>query len=470
MNAPVVPSEAAPLLTVSPAVMREPVTRGDTRPLAWRRAQLAQLEALLDDAETVLPQALAGDLGKPELEAWVEGVSVRHELRHTRRHLARWARPRPVSLPVWMLPGQGAVHLEPLGCVLIVGPWNYPFQLCLRPLVSALAAGNTAVLKPSEHAPRTAETIATLVHRHFPPEVVQVITGDAQVGARLLEERFDHIFFTGSTRVGRLVMAAAARHLTPVTLELGGKSPAIVLDDADLVATARRLVWGKGMNAGQTCLAPDHLLVQPGIRGRLLETMVQESRRLYGDDPLASPDLARIVDGRQFERLEALLQAPWQEGRILMGGRSDAAGRRIEPTLIRVDRPEEDPLMQEELFGPLLPVIEVADLDAALAQVRRRPSPLALYLFGGGRSEQRSLLQGSRSGSVVFGDVILQAAAPGLPFGGVGESGMGGTHGETGFRTFSQVRSVLNHPTWLDLPLRYPPYEGRLGWMKRLMG
>ena len=470
MNAPAVPSEASPLLTVSPAVMREPVTRGDTRPLAWRRAQLQRLEALLDDAETVLPQALAGDLGKPELEAWVEGVSVRHELRHTRRHLARWARPRPVPLPLWLLPGRGTVHLEPLGCVLIVGPWNYPFQLCLRPLVSALAAGNTAVIKPSEYAPRTAETIAALVQRHFPPEVVQVITGDAEVGARLLEERFDHIFFTGSTRVGRLVMAAAARHLTPVTLELGGKSPAIVLDDADLVATARRLVWGKGMNAGQTCLAPDHLLVQPGIRRRLLETMAQESRRLYGDDPLTSPDLARIVDGRQFERLEALLQTPRQEGRILMGGRSDAAGRRIEPTLIRVDRPDEDPLMQEELFGPLLPVIEVTDLDAALAQVRRRPSPLAVYLFGGGPSEQSRLLQGSRSGSVVFGDVILQAAAPGLPFGGVGESGMGATHGETGFRTFSQVRSVLNHPTWLDLPLRYPPYEGRLGWMKRLMG
>lgn len=457
-------------LTVPVATMRALVEGGSTRPLAWRRNQLERLEALLADAEAVLPQALADDLGKPAVEAWMEGVSVRHELRHTRRHLARWARPRPVPLPLWMLPGRGTVHLEPLGCVLIVGPWNYPFQLCLRPLVSALAAGNTAVIKPSEHAPRTAEAIATLVQRHFPPEVVQVVTGNATVGARLLEERFDHIFFTGSTRVGRLVMAAAARHLTPVTLELGGKSPAIVLDDADVVPTARRLVWGKGMNAGQTCVAPDHLLVQPGIRGRLLEAMAKESRRLYGEDPLASPDLARIVDGRQFERLEALLQAPRQEGRILMGGRSDAAGRRIEPTVIRVDRPEEDPLMQEELFGPLLPVIAVTDLDAALAQVRRRPSPLAVYLFGGGSSERRRVLERSRSGSVVFDDVILQAAAPSLPFGGVGESGMGGTHGETGFRTFSQLRTVMNHPTWLDLPLRYPPYEGRLGWLQRLMG
>ncbi|MCS5691357.1 aldehyde dehydrogenase family protein [Cyanobium sp. FGCU-6] len=468
--APASPASSPSLLAVPVTRMRAPVEEGTTRPLAWRRAQLARLEALLADAETVLPQALADDLGKPAVEAWMEGVSVRHELRHTRRHLAHWARPRSVALPLWLLPGQGAVHLEPLGCVLIVGPWNYPFQLCLRPLVSALAAGNTAVIKPSEYAPRTAETIASLVPRHFPPEIVQVVTGDADVGARLLEERFDHIFFTGSTRVGRLVMAAAARQLTPVTLELGGKSPAVVLDDADVVPTARRLVWGKGMNAGQTCLAPDHLLVQPGIRGRLLEAMAREGQRLYGDDPLASPDLARIVDARQFERLEALLQTPRLENRILMGGRSDAAGRRIEPTLIRVDRPDEDPLMQEELFGPLLPVIEVTDLDEALAQVRRRPSPLALYLFGGGSSERRRLLEGSRSGSVVFGDVILQAAAPGLPFGGVGESGMGGTHGETGFRTFSQVRSVLNHPTWLDLPLRYPPYAGRLGWLQRLMG
>jgi aldehyde dehydrogenase (NAD+) len=450
--------------------MREPVHTGETRPLAWRLQQLERLGALLEQAREPLLQALAADLGKPPVEAWMEWQSVQHELRHTRRHLARWLRPRAAPLPAWLLPGRAAVHADPLGCVLIIGPWNYPFQLCLRPLVSALAAGNTAVLKPSELAPHTAELIAELVQDRFEPTVVQVVQGDAAVGARLLEERFDHIFFTGGSRVGRLVMAAAARHLTPVTLELGGKSPAIVLDAADLQASARRLVWGKGINAGQTCIAPDHLLVQPGIRGPLIEAMARECRRLYGDDPLASPDLAQIVDERQFDRLESLLQAPRQEGRILLGGRSDRANRRIEPTVIQVDQPERDPLMQEELFGPLLPVLTVTSLEAALAQIRLRPSPLAIYLFGGSAAERRQLLRGSRSGSVVFDDVILQAAAPGLPFGGVGESGMGAYHGETGFRTFSQPRSVLDHPTWLDLPVRYPPYGGRLAWLQRLMG
>ena len=450
--------------------MREPVHTGETRPLAWRLQQLERLGALLEQAREPLLQALAADLGKPPVEAWMEWQSVQHELRHTRRHLARWLRPRAAPLPAWLLPGRAAVHADPLGCVLIIGPWNYPFQLCLRPLVSALAAGNTAVLKPSELAPHTAELIAELVQDRFEPTVVQVVQGDAAVGARLLEERFDHIFFPGGSRVGRLVMAAAARHLTPVTLELGGKSPAIVLDAADLQASARRLVWGKGINAGQTCIAPDHLLVQPGIRGPLIEAMARECRRLYGDDPLASPDLAQIVDERQFDRLESLLQAPRQEGRILLGGRSDRANRRIEPTVIQVDQPERDPLMQEELFGPLLPVLTVTSLEAALAQIRLRPSPLAIYLFGGSAAERRQLLRGSRSGSVVFDDVILQAAAPGLPFGGVGESGMGAYHGETGFRTFSQPRSVLDHPTWLDLPVRYPPYGGRLAWLQRLMG
>ncbi|MEB3166182.1 MAG: aldehyde dehydrogenase family protein [Cyanobacteriota bacterium] len=450
--------------------MREPVLAGETRALAWRHQQLERLGALLERAREPLLQALAADLGKPPVEAWMEWLSVKHELRHTRHHLARWLRPRAAPLPAWLLPGRAAVHREPLGCVLIIGPWNYPFQLCLRPLVSALAAGNTAVLKPSELAPHTAELIAELVRDRFEPTVVQVVQGDAAVGARLLEERFDHIFFTGGSRVGRLVMAAASRHLTPVTLELGGKSPAIVLDAADLKPTARRLVWGKGLNGGQTCIAPDHLLVQPGIHGALLAAMAQECRRLYGDDPLASPDLARIVDEHQFNRLENLLQPARQEGRILLGGRSDRASRRIEPTVIQVDQPEQDPLMQEELFGPLLPVLTVTSLEAALAQIRRRPSPLAIYLFGGSAAERRQLLWGSRSGSVVFDDVILQAAAPGLPFGGVGESGMGAYHGETGFRTFSQPRSVLDHPTWLDLPVRYPPYGGRLAWLQRLMG
>jgi aldehyde dehydrogenase (NAD+) len=458
------------MLPVSVQAMRDPVLRGETRPLSWRLAQLERLEALLEAAGAPLQEALAEDLGKPPMEASFERVAIRQELKLTRRHLRRWMAPQSVGLPPWAKPGRATLQSEPLGCVLIIGPWNYPFQLCLHPLVSALAAGNSAVLKPSEHAPRTAELIADLVASHFPPEVVQVVNGDGAVAAALLQERFDHIFFTGGSRVGRLVLAAAAPHLTPVTLELGGKSPAIVLEGADLAVTARRLAWGKSINAGQTCVAPDHLLVAPAMREPLVEAIAAEWCRFHGEDPLRSPHLGKIVNRAQFERLEALLEGARQRGQVLAGGRSDPHTRRIEPTLLEVREAESDPLMQEELFGPLLPVLTVPDLDAALQRVRRGSKPLALYLFGGNGDSRRQVLQGSSSGGVVFNDVIVQAGLAELPFGGVGESGMGTYHGEAGFRTFSHQRSVLSRPFWLDLPFRYPPYTMSIKLVERLLG
>jgi aldehyde dehydrogenase (NAD+) len=351
--------------------------------------------------------------------------------------------------------------------------------LALLPLVSALAAGNAAVLKPSEHAPQTAALIARLMPLAFPPEVVQVVLGDGAVAAQLLEQRFDHIFFTGGSRVGRLVMAAAAKHLTPVTLELGGKSPAIVLGDANLAVTARRLVWGKGLNAGQTCVAPDHLLVVPELRAPLIQAMAAEITRFYGNDPLTSPDLGSIVNQAQFDRLEGLLAGAQARGQVLAGGRSDRATLRIEPTIVALDGVAgdgvtgdgaDDPLMQEEIFGPILPVLTIAGLEAALQQVRRRPKPLALYLFSNDKTAQQRTLQTTSSGSVCFNDVVMQAGAASLAFGGVGESGLGSYHGRAGFLTFSHQRSVLGRPFWLDLPFRYPPYKGKLGLVKRLLG
>jgi len=337
-----------------------------------------------------------------------------------------------------------------------------------------LAAGNAAVLKPSEHAPQTAALLAGLLPLAFPPEVVQVVTGDGAVAAQLLEQRFDHIFFTGGSRVGRLVMAAAAKHLTPVTLELGGKSPAIVLGDANLAVTARRLVWGKGLNAGQTCVAPDHVLVVPELRAPLIEAMAAEITSFYGDDPLTSPDLGTIVNQAQFDRLEGLLARAKARGQVLAGGRSDRATLRIEPTLVALDglalEGAEDPLMQEEIFGPILPVITIAGLEAGLQQVRSRPKPLALYLFSNDKTAQRRTLQTTSSGSVCFNDVVMQAGAAALPFGGVGESGLGSYHGRAGFLTFSHQRSVLERPFWLDLPFRYPPYKGKLALVKWLLG
>lgn len=463
------PAPAGALLNVAVAAMRDPVSRGLTQPLAWRLEQLQRLEQLLDDQAEAIAAALASDLGKPPLEAQFELVAVRQELRHSRRRLRRWMAPRRVGLDLALRPGRAWVQAEPLGCVLIIGPWNYPAQLCLHPLVSALAAGNTAVIKPSEHAPHTAELLARAVAASFPPEVVQVVTGDGAVAAALLEERFDHILFTGGGRVGRLVMAAAARHLTPVTLELGGKSPAIVLDDADLAVSGRRLAWGKGLNAGQTCIAPDHLLVAESVREPLVQAIAAELTGFYGSDPLASPDLGTIVNQAQYERLEALLEAARSRGQILHGGACDPSRRKIAPTLVAV-ADGDDPLMQEELFGPLLPVLSVANLDEALAQVRSRPKPLALYLFTRSETARQQVLAGTSSGSVCFNDVVMQAGATALPFGGVGESGLGRYHGKAGFDTFSHQRSVLSRPFWLDLPVRYPPYAGKLALVKRLLG
>lgn len=456
-------------LRVPIATMRQPIRQGHSRPLAWRLLQLERLATLLREGEAAMADALASDLGKPPLEALFETIAVTTELRHTRRHLGRWLRPQGLPLAPWALPGRAAVQTEPLGCVLIISPWNYPLQLCLQPLVHALAAGNSVVLKPSEHAPATATLLARLIADHFPAEVVQVVLGESEVAARLLEEQFDHIFFTGGTGVGRLVMAAAARHLTPVTLELGGKCPAIVLADADIAITARRLLWGKSINAGQTCVAPDHVLVERSVRQPLIEAMARELTRFHGDDPLSSGDLGRIINARQFERLESLLAGARARGQVLIGGRSDAATLKIEPTLLDVSDADGDPLMQEELFGPLLPLITIDDLEEALARLRQAASPLAIYLFSDDRQAQERLLAGSRSGSVAFNDVVIQAGMTALPFGGVGESGMGAYHGETGLRTFSQQRTVLRRALRPDINLRYPPYRGRLSLMRRLL-
>jgi len=350
------------------------------------------------------------------------------------------------------------------------GALELPLQLCVQPLISALAAGNTVVLKPSEFAPHTANLLAQRLERLFPPTILRVVLGDGLVGAQLLERRFDHIFFTGGGRVGRLVMAAAAQHLTPVTLELGGKSPAIVLADAPIATTARRLVWGKSLNAGQTCVAPDHLLVVPEVMAPLLKAIDDQIRQLYGPNPLASPDLGRVVTLQHFNRLAALVSRAQEGGQVLLGGRMNREERRIEPTLLRVDDPENDPLMREELFGPLLPVVRVANLDAAIARVQAGPKPLALYLFGQRKEDRERLRLRTSSGSLAFNDVVVQVGVPQLPLGGVGESGMGAYHGHTGFLTFSHQRSILEQKFWPDIAFRYPPYTGKLSLVKRLLG
>lgn len=468
MSSPTRDLAAAPAPDV--VAMRQRVQDGITRPLAWRREQLQRLETLLQRHGQAALEALASDLGKPTIEASMELAGVRQEIRHTLRHLGRWMAPRSLPVALHLQPAKAWQVSEPLGCVLIISPWNYPLQLGLQPLVNALAAGNTVVLKPSEHSPATSSLLGTLIGEAFAPEVAQVVEGNGQAAAALLEQRFDHILFTGGERVGRLVLEAAARHLTPVTLELGGKSPAVVLDDAALAVTARRLIWGKGFNAGQTCVAPDYVLVQRPLLAPLLAALAQERQRLYGDAPLHSQDLGAIVNTAQFERLDALVQQARQRGQIVIGGGSDRARRRIEPTVVQLDSGD-DLLLQDEIFGPILPVLAVDSLAEALSFIKARPKPLALYLFSQSEQAQQQTLASSSSGTVVFNDVILQASDPNLPLGGVGSSGMGAYHGQTGFETFSHRRTVLQRPFWGDVPFRYPPYTaGKLGLLRRLLG
>ena len=449
--------------------MRQLVVGGTTRPLQWRLEQLDRLDAALSAHSDAVLEALAKDLGKPDVEAYFEVVAVRQEISLCRRQLRRWIAPKKVSVPLSQRPGRAEVIAEPLGCVLIIGPWNYPFHLAIQPLVSALAAGNTAILKPSEHAPATAQLISSLIGEAFPPEIVQVVQGDGSTAQALLAERFDHIFFTGGERIGKLVMAAAAQHLTPVTLELGGKSPAVVLSDADLEVTSRRLVWGKCLNAGQTCIAPDYLLVERSARASLIQSLSERLTACFGEEPLDSSDLASIVNETQYARLSALLQRARERGQVLLGGTCDPERRRIAPTVIQVND-REDPLMQEELFGPLLPILEVDGLEQAIEWINQRPKPLALYLFSSSQQHQETVLNTTSSGGVCFNDVVMQVGVPELPFGGVGASGMGAYHGKAGFDTFSHQRSVLRRPFALDLPFRYPPYAGRLPLMRRLLG
>ncbi len=444
--------EAADLKT-----LRSPVVSGQTRPEAWRRLQLKRLSDLLDRHEADILQALRVDLAKPGLEGMFEIVALLQELKVTRRRLKAWMRPRRIPVPIPQRPGRAQLIREPLGCVLVIGPWNYPFMLTLQPLISALAAGNTVVLKPSEHAPATAELITRLITEVFPSDVVRVVSGNGSTAAALVDLGFDHIFFTGSGASGAKVLDGAARHLTPVTLELGGKNPAVVLDSADLAVTARRLIWGKSVNAGQTCIAPDHLLVQTSIREQLVNALKEERRNLYGEDPLASADLSCLIHDRHFQHLEGLLTAAREEGRILFGGECDRQRRKIAPTLIEVHS-DQDPLMAAEIFGPLLPMLTVESLDGAITRIQQQDKPLAIYLFGGDHNDQSEVLQRTSSGGVCFNDVLMQKGVPELPFGGVGPSGMGSYHAETGFRTFSHERSVLSRPFFLDLRLRYPPY------------
>ncbi|HWR01489.1 MAG TPA: aldehyde dehydrogenase family protein [Chlorobaculum sp.] len=437
-----------------------------TRSPEWRLAQLRGLASFLREQEASIARAVHADFRKPEAEMFLtETGYLAGEIRYVVRNLRRWMRPRRAGVPLHYLPARAFVEREPLGVVLVIGAWNYPLQLCLAPLIGALAGGNCVVIKPSELAPATSNLLATTLPRYLDPEAVKVVEGGAGQSAGLLRHRFDRIFFTGSRRKGQEVMKAAASHLTPVTLELGGKCPCIVTEQADLQVAARRIVWAKYLNAGQTCIGPDYLLVHEAVEEPLMELMKEALIHFFGADPKSSPDYGRIVDLRNFRRLTDLLH----DGIPFAGGQSDQSELYIAPTILRGLRPGSR-IMQEEIFGPLLPVLPFRSLAQALEFVRSGPDPLAIYLFSRDRRELRLLRAQTRSGGICCNDLLFQASVSGLPFGGRGSSGMGVYHGRSGFETFTAPRSVLSRTGFPDPDLRYPPYSaGKFSLLRKIV-
>jgi len=436
------------------ARLRQTFESGKTRDIAWRRAQLAEIERMMREHEDDFATALRADLGKCRFEAVMTEMSfVESEAKYARKHLAAWMKPQKVRTPLMAQPGRSYIQPEPKGVVLIIAPWNYPLSMVMAPLVGAVAAGNCAVMKPSEITTHTSAAIAGILPRYLDQDAFAVVEGGIPETTELLEQAFDHILYTGNERVARIIMTAAAKHLTPVTLELGGKSPCLIDKSADLEVAAARIAWGKFINAGQTCVAPDHVLVHREVATQFAEALAGKIREFYGDDPAQSPDYCRIASERHAARFQQLLEGQ----RIHTGGRVDAANRYVAPTIV-LDPAPDSALMQEEIFGPVLPVITVDEMHHAIKFVADRPKPLALYLFTKSKALEDAVLGRLSAGSVCINDAVIFMVSPELPFGGIGNSGMGRYSGWYGFETFSHMKPVMRRSFRFDAPLRYPPY------------
>lgn len=422
-------------------------------PYKARLACLERFESMIRENEQAFLQALSEDLGKPELEGVItETQFVLNEIKHAKKSLKKWMKRKRVSSSFLQFPSRAYIRPEPLGTVLIISPWNYPFQLLLSPLVGAIAGGNTALLKPSEVAIKTSEAMAKFVPKYFKEDEVDVVEGGVAETKELLSLQFQHIFYTGNSMVGRIVMEAASKHLCPVTLELGGKSPCYVDKEVNQELAAKRIIWGKLLNSGQTCVAPDYLLVDAGIAEDFLDKLKEAIVDLYGRDPLNNNDYGKIINKRHFERLLTYLQ----ETRIIWGGESSEELCKIAPTLVEAQ--PNSLIMNEEIFGPILPIIVVNSFEEGLSLIRRHKDPLAAYLF----SQNKVLIERFESevsaGGMCINDCIVHLTADSLPFGGRGNSGMGAYHGHESFKTFSHYKSIMKRGS-IDLPLRYPPFS-----------
>lgn len=440
---------------------------GATLNVDFRLEQLGRLKDSILRNEKLISEALHKDLRKSEFEAYATEIGLAlHSIRYTMKHLRQWAKPQKVRTPLHLMPSSSRIMKEPYGTVLIISPFNYPFSLLIEPLIGAIAAGNCAVLKPSEMTPNVSSLVKRLIDETFEPPFVRVVEGEREVTTALLAEAFDYIFFTGSVPVGKVVMEAAAKRLIPVTLELGGKSPVIVDRTANLDLAAKRIVWGKLLNAGQTCIAPDYLLAHEEIREPLIVKMKETIKAYYGADPSGSPDFGRIVNERHFSRLTAIVEN--DRANVIAGGGANKADLYIEPTLLAA-KSWDDAAMSEELFGPILPILSYRELNDAIKQINDRPKPLALYVFTENKAVEREVLSRVSFGGGCVNDTIMHVSSAYMPFGGVGESGMGGYHGKHSFELFSHKKSVLKKSTKVSIDLPYPPYKDKLKLLRKLL-
>lgn len=439
---------------------------GHTKSYSFRKEQLERLRGMLDTFEKPIIEALKFDLSKSHYEAFASEIAfLKSEIRHHLKDLKHWMQPEKVKAPLTHMGSKNYIYKEPYGTVLVIAPWNYPVQLSLAPVIGAIAAGNTVIIKPSELTPTVSWVIKRMIEQYFPPEFIAVIEGDKEVTQQLLESPLDYIFFTGSVPVGKIIMEQASKRLIPVTLELGGKSPAIVHQDANIELAAKRIIWGKFTNAGQTCIAPDYLLVHPKVKNELLSKMQKYISKFYGKEPLHNQDYVKIVSDRHFKRLTEYLKS----GTIHSGGRFDSTKRKIEPTILD-EVTWETPVMQDEIFGPILPVLTYESLDEVIQQVNARPNPLALYYFGEREADQERLIESIGFGGGCINDTLYHIINPYLPFGGVGESGIGQYHGKSSFDTFTHHKSMTKQTTKFDQNFRYPGSDLGFKIIKRIFG
>ena len=439
---------------------------GVTRPVSFRIRQLKILKELIKENEKAISGALFADFKKCEFESFATEIGmVLLDISHTIKHLKKWARPKHIRASLANFPSSDSIHFDPYGVCLIISPWNYPFQLLIGPMIGAISGGNTIVIKPSELTPNTSKFMNEIILGNFKKEYISVVEGGVEETTLLLKQKFNKIFFTGSVAVGKVVMKAAANNLTPITLELGGKSPCIVDETAKLKLTAKRIAWGKFLNAGQTCIAPDYIYIHENVKKQFIEHLKQAIKNLYGDDPKRSEDFPRIINERNFNRLSEMINPD----KLIIGGETSKDELYIAPSVL-TNVSWEDKVMEDEIFGPILPLLTFNNFEDVINEINKHPKPLAMYIFSHNKKQVKQLIENTSSGGFCVNETVSHFVNLNMPFGGVGNSGIGNYHGKYSFKCFTHEKSVLKKATWFDLPLRYPPYKRKLGMLRKVFG